>query len=141
MKKILGINDDRDFCQCCGKTGLSRVVWIENDETGEIRHFGTTCATKNEPALFGQIKEAVKQDTRRGETAWSFAHSRYRKEGGKYRTEYDPKHPGSTGHARCVPLNPARVKEIRDAALADLRNGTNPWSLTTAPAQLELFPA
>lgn len=60
-KRILGINDDRDFCQCCGKTGLRRVVWIENLETGTIRHFGTTCAGKNAPALFGEIKEAVKE--------------------------------------------------------------------------------
>lgn len=59
-KKILGVNDDRDFCCCCGKEGLKRVVWIEDMETGEIRHFGTTCATKNSPALFGEIKDAIR---------------------------------------------------------------------------------
>lgn len=142
-KKVLGVNDDRDFCSCCGKEHLKRVVWIEDLETGRIDHFGTTCATKAAPVLFGEIKEAVKRDDNRSETAWSMAHARYRKEGGKYRTEYDPKHPGSTGHARIVPLNPDRLKEIRDAALAALRNGVNPWSLPPAPepAQLELFPA
>jgi len=83
-KRILGINDDRDFCQCCGKTGLRRVVWIENLETGTIRHFGTTCAGKNAPALFGEIKAAKKADDNRDAQAWSTAHARYRREGGTY---------------------------------------------------------
>ena len=64
-KRILGINDDRDFCQCCGKTGLRRVVWIENLETGSIRHFGTTCAGKNAPALFEAIQCAVQRADKR----------------------------------------------------------------------------
>lgn len=61
MKKILGINDDRDFCFCCGKEGLTRVVWIQNEETGEIVHFGTTCATKQLGILFPEIKRIVKE--------------------------------------------------------------------------------
>jgi predicted metal-binding protein len=43
--KILGVNDDRNFCECCGKVGLKRVVWIKNTETGEIVHYGTICVT------------------------------------------------------------------------------------------------
>lgn len=42
--EVLGVNDDESTCQCCGKEGLARVVWIEDNETGEILHFGTTCA-------------------------------------------------------------------------------------------------
>jgi len=42
--RILGINDDEDYCSCCGKTGLKRVVWIEHED-GSIDHYGTTCAT------------------------------------------------------------------------------------------------
>ena len=42
--RVLGVNDDRDFCECCGKTGLKRVVFIEDRELGGIKHFGTTCA-------------------------------------------------------------------------------------------------
>lgn len=54
--KFLGINDDKSFCQCCGRNGLQQVVWIEDTETGEIKHFGTTCA--NQPAKgFGLKKE------------------------------------------------------------------------------------
>lgn len=59
-KKVLGVNDDQDFCCCCGKEGLRRVVWIEDIETGEVAHFGTTCAAKNAPALFGEIKESIR---------------------------------------------------------------------------------
>lgn len=49
---FLGVNDERDFCECCGKVGLKRVVWIEDTETCEIRHYGTTCAT-NPAKAFG----------------------------------------------------------------------------------------
>lgn len=60
--KVLGINDDRDFCECCGKANLQSVVWIEDTETGDIRHFGSTCATA--PAKgFGldrEIKSAIR---------------------------------------------------------------------------------
>lgn len=43
--KIIAINDRESSCQCCGKTGLKRVVWVEKS-CGEICHYGTTCATK-----------------------------------------------------------------------------------------------
>lgn len=42
--KLLGVNDDKDFCSCCGKQGLKRVVWMEDNRTGEVNHFGTHCA-------------------------------------------------------------------------------------------------
>jgi len=42
--KILGVNDDKDFCSCCGKQGLKRVVWLEDNRNGEVNHFGTHCA-------------------------------------------------------------------------------------------------
>jgi hypothetical protein len=41
--KVLGINDDRSSCQCCGREGLKRVVWLEIDG-GEPVHYGTSCA-------------------------------------------------------------------------------------------------
>jgi hypothetical protein len=43
---ILGINGDQDFCDVCGKVELSKVVWLENTETGEIKAAGTTCAAR-----------------------------------------------------------------------------------------------
>ena len=83
--QILGVNDDRDFCECCGKQGLSRVVWIEDKETGEIRHFGTTCATS--PAkgfdLEKQIKSAIRKFRSIIEQRWRKAMRIYRDQGGK----------------------------------------------------------
>jgi len=57
---IKGINDDRDFCMCCGRKGLKRVVWIEDTESGEIKHFGTTCAVSPIKG-FGIVKEDLRE--------------------------------------------------------------------------------
>jgi hypothetical protein len=60
--QVLAVNDKRDFCECCGKQGLKRVVWILDTETGYEKHFGTSCAAK--PAkgfdVNVEIKAAVK---------------------------------------------------------------------------------
>jgi len=50
----LGINDDVDSCDCCGKTGLKRVVWLE-DEHGAVTHFGVNCAARA-LGLYGSFK-------------------------------------------------------------------------------------
>lgn len=55
--QFLGVNDDRNFCECCGKQDLKRVVWIEDTEEGTIKHFGTTCAT-NPGKAFGHKMNA-----------------------------------------------------------------------------------
>lgn len=39
-----GINSDRDYCTCCGKSDLKRVVWFEDNESGDLFHVGTSCA-------------------------------------------------------------------------------------------------
>jgi tRNA U38,U39,U40 pseudouridine synthase TruA len=58
--KILGINDDADFCAVCGKTHLKRVVWIQDmNGAGGIIHVGTTCATKQYGYLFGKNVEGA----------------------------------------------------------------------------------
>lgn len=49
--KVLAINDDQEFCSCCGKQGLKRVVWLINldkdgNEYGEPVNYGTSCAGK-----------------------------------------------------------------------------------------------
>lgn len=83
--KILGVNDDRDSCECCGRTGLKRVVWIEDTETGTIRHFGTTCATKPEKGFDTKaIKRAIRDYQDRELNAWNYAHRKYRAAGGEY---------------------------------------------------------
>lgn len=54
--KVLGVNDDRDFCECCGKQNLKRVVWLEDLRTGAIEHRGTTCAAY---AMLGNRKKGT----------------------------------------------------------------------------------
>ena len=44
--KVIGINDDQDHCDFCGKQGLKRVVWIENTETMQMAALGTDCAAR-----------------------------------------------------------------------------------------------
>lgn len=45
--RVVGVNDDADFCTCCGRVGLKRVVWIaDSDFPGSPSHYGTTCAGK-----------------------------------------------------------------------------------------------
>jgi hypothetical protein len=83
--KIKAINDEESSCMCCGKSGLQKVVWIEDTETGDIQHFGCICALKPSKA-FG-IKE---DDLKSYETAWktilairnSKARRMYREAGG-----------------------------------------------------------
>jgi len=60
---IKGINDEQDSCSCCGKTGLKRVVWIEDTQTGDINFFGTSCAT-NPAKCFGVTKGDVAKAVR-----------------------------------------------------------------------------
>lgn len=50
MYRIKGINNDLDTCECCGKTGLKRVVWLvsvtQDGEESEATPYGTTCAAR-----------------------------------------------------------------------------------------------
>jgi hypothetical protein len=83
---VLGVNDDEDFCMCCGKLHLKRVVWIEDTETGEIRHYGVNCA-QNPAKAFGvkaEIQKAVRNYKSFEEGLWRYAHRRYKQAGGKY---------------------------------------------------------
>lgn len=83
---VLAVNDDRDFCECCGRAGLKRVVWIEDTETQEIKHFGTTCAASPVKgfAVQKEIKQAISAFQHRQQMIWSLAHRLYRKAGGTY---------------------------------------------------------
>lgn len=84
--KVLAVNDDKDFCECCGKQGLKRVVWIEDTETQDVKHFGTTCAAAPIKG-FGvekEIKRAVSTFKAKQQAFWSLAHKIYRKAGGAY---------------------------------------------------------
>ena len=84
--KVISVNDDKDFCECCGRQGLMRVVWIEDTETQEIKHFGTTCAAS--PVIgFGadtEITSAIREFQDHARAVLTYAHRLYRKAGGTY---------------------------------------------------------
>lgn len=40
----IAITDERDTCDCCGKTGLKRVVVLDPCDGNEFLFYGTTCA-------------------------------------------------------------------------------------------------
>ena len=76
---VRGVSDDADFCMCCGRTGLKRVVWIEDTETQEVRHFGTTCAAA---PVKGFPKDEIKKAIANFETleamTWKSVHREIR---------------------------------------------------------------
>lgn len=78
---VRGINDDKSFCECCGKSGLQRVVWIEDMETGDVKHFGTSCAMKPAKGFdcLDEIKSAIKAAKDEEKAVCSTAMYRYRK--------------------------------------------------------------
>jgi hypothetical protein len=47
---VKAINDESDYCECCGKKGLKRVVWLSYIDVGnteiEPGHYGTMCAAR-----------------------------------------------------------------------------------------------
>ena len=88
--KVLGINDDEDFCMCCGKVGLAKVVWVEDMETGEIKHFGTTCAKQPAKGFnLPEIKKAERAYKSANQQAHCRAHQLYKKAGAKYTPIYE----------------------------------------------------
>lgn len=49
--KIVGINSEVETCECCGKTGLKRVVWLDQLDadgnlTGDVVAYGVNCAAR-----------------------------------------------------------------------------------------------
>ena len=84
--QVVAVNDERDFCECCGRTGLKRVVWILDSEAGEVKHFGTTCATAPQKGfnLREQIKSAIEKVEQLEKARSYLASHQYRREGGKY---------------------------------------------------------
>jgi hypothetical protein len=83
--KVLGINQDAAFCQCCNKQDIQRVVWIEDTETGEIKHFGTVCAVKPAKGFdcVKEIKEQIKKLDYFLKMFAAYDFKNYREAGGK----------------------------------------------------------
>jgi len=49
--RVMGTNDDASHCECCGRQGLRRVVWMQpldedGNEVGVPIPFGRVCAAK-----------------------------------------------------------------------------------------------
>ena len=125
--KVLGVNDDRDFCECCGKEGLKKVVWIEHCDTGDVQHFGTSCAASPVKG-FGLKKEIAKAgrewskelDRRKREESnkvaraghdWQMAE--YKRLGGT-----DRFHTTLRGEKRAIPAMPKLMETLRVSMLA-----------------------
>lgn len=120
--RVLGVNDDIDYCDCCGKQNLKKVVWIEDTETGAIDHFGEVCA-KNPAKAFGanikaEIKDAVKTWKQIEDAAWSLGGRRYRAQGGKYQSNGIPLH---LDGGALIPVNTVLYQECFEQAKAELR--------------------
>lgn len=109
--QVLSISDDRDFCECCGKTGLKRVVFIRDTETDEVKHFGTTCA--NAPAkgfnLGNEIKAAISRHNNYLKTLNALAYYEYKRSGGKYI---------GNGDAGWKAADPALYQQSREAVIS-----------------------
>ena len=56
----LYISDERDTCDCCGKTGLKRVVVMRLDDLS-LAYWGTICASRNSGKDQRAIKNEIKQ--------------------------------------------------------------------------------
>lgn len=52
--RVLGITDERDTCDCCGRTGLKATVAIAFDDEPETMFYGRTCA-----ARYARVKVSV----------------------------------------------------------------------------------
>ena len=61
MFKILGTDDSVNSCECCGKSNLKFTVIVEID--GEIKHFGSTCATYHTGLTATEIKNSIKAES------------------------------------------------------------------------------
>ena len=117
--RVLGVNDEESTCQCCGKEGLKRVVWIADRETGSVLHFGTTCAQS--PAkgfgITGEIKRAVaaaiRSDQEREQRVYRSAWEKYRRAGGATSTDARYRQTATDAElwASCIDLARADIAE------------------------------
>lgn len=57
--RYLGITDERDACDCCGRTNLKRTVVLDID--GEVVYFGTTCAARALKVPAAEVRKGAKR--------------------------------------------------------------------------------
>lgn len=118
--KVLGVNDDDDTCECCGKKGLKKVVWIEDTETGSVQHFGLICAANPAKAfnLGSEIKTAQNDWKNERDSMWRLAHSLYHKSGGKYVSNGIPLYEKGGG---LKPANESAFADCKAQALTQMK--------------------
>jgi hypothetical protein len=59
--RAIGIDDSVNTCDCCGKSGLKSTVTMV-DDSGEIVHFGSVCASHNSGKDNKTIKNGIVED-------------------------------------------------------------------------------
>lgn len=57
---VNGITDERDTCDCCGRTNLKRTVCLHDHLTGEDVFFGTACAAKAKGVTVTEVKADIR---------------------------------------------------------------------------------
>ena len=58
--KFLGTDDSVDVCDCCGRKNLKSTVALESYATGEVVHYGTSCAASALKWAVKEVKSATK---------------------------------------------------------------------------------
>lgn len=61
MARLLGTTNDKDTCDCCGRTDLKLTYAIEFDGAGDVRYYGSECAAKALKGTQKDVKAAAKQ--------------------------------------------------------------------------------
>src|SRR5919201_1781619 len=61
--RVLGVVDDVDQCDCCGKQGLKRTVALEWDD-GSTTYYGTDCAARALRTKASRVESAARQGAR-----------------------------------------------------------------------------
>lgn len=114
---VVGINQDADFCECCGKSGINSVVWIRDNQTGLVKHFGQVCAAKPAKGFDCQaeIKKSVSAFKAAQTDAQALAFRMYRQRGGTYAEV-----PGGI-----KPTDPALVDQCKAEAWATIKAARN----------------
>jgi len=56
MFKVLGITDEKNVCECCGKINLKCTVALDSDSDTGIVYYGRDCAAK---AIYGNKKSSA----------------------------------------------------------------------------------
>jgi hypothetical protein len=139
---VKGVNDEQNFCSCCGKSGLKRVVWIEDTESGVVSHFGTTCAESPAKAfgVSSEIRAAVRKaqsDAKKAAKAAeeaaekAAAMARYLADRDKFQAAYDEAKSTYTGemiveicYGKAEPPRPAKQLEwLRHLMAVQRRHG------------------